>query len=72
MMNDEYIYGKNDIFSVVIMLKYMLNDSDFTDFINEISYDLSLLDGRIEIIPQDKILYRMGFPNNWETIAKIK
>ena len=72
MMNDEYIYGKNDIFSVVIMLKYMLNDSDFTDFINEISYDLSLLDGRIEIIPQDKILDRMGFPNNWETIAKIK
>lgn len=72
MMNDEYIYGKNDIFSVVIMLKFMLNESDFTDFINEVSYDLSLLDGRVNIIPQDKILDRMGFPANWEEIAKIK
>ena len=48
-MNDEYIYGKNDIFSIVIMLKYMLTESDFTDFINEVSYDLSLLDGRVEL-----------------------
>ena len=72
MMNDEYIYGKNDIFSVVIMLKFMLNESDFTDFINEVNYDLCLLDGRVNIIPQDKILDRMGFPANWEEIAKIK
>ena len=72
MMNDEYIYGKNDIFAVVIMLKFMLNESDFTDFINEVSYDLSLLDGRVNIIPQDKILDRMGFPANWEEMAKIK
>ena len=54
------------------MLKFMLNESDFTDFINEVSYDLSLLDGRVNIIPQDKILDRMGFPANWEEIAKIK
>lgn len=72
MMNDEYIYGKNDIFAVVIMLKFMLNESDFTDFINEVNYDLCLLDGRVNIIPQDKILDRMGFPANWEEIAKIK
>ena len=72
MMNDEYIYGKNDIFAVVIMLKFMLNESDFTDFINEVCYDLSLLDGSVNIIPQDKILDRMGFPANWEEIAKIK
>ncbi len=72
VMNDEYIYGKNDIFAVVIMLKYMLTESDFTDFINEVSYDLSLLDGRISTIPQYKILDRMGFPENWEEISKLK
>lgn len=71
-MNDEYIYGKNDIFAVVIMLKSMLTKSDFTDFVNEVSYDLSLLDGRVSIIPQNKILDRMGFPKNWEDISKIK
>lgn len=70
--NDEYIYGKNDIFAVVIMLKYMLTKNDFTDFVNEVSYELSLLDGRINTIPQSKILDRMGFPSNWEEIANIK
>lgn len=72
MTNDEYIYGKNDIFAVVIMLKYMLTKNDFTDFVNEVSYELSLLDGRINTIPQSKILDRMGFPLNWEEIANIK
>ena len=70
--NDEYVYGKDDIFAVVIMLKCMLTESDFTDFVNEVSYDLNLLDGRVNIIPQTKILDRMGFPSNWEEIAKIK
>ena len=70
--NDEYVYGKNDIFAVIIMLKCMLTESDFTDFVKEVSYDLNLLDGRVNIIPQSKILDRMGFPSNWEEIAKIK
>lgn len=72
MTNDEYFYGKNDIFAVVIMLKYMLNESDFTDFVNEVSYDLSLLDGKISTIPQEKILDKMGFVENWEDITKLK
>lgn len=71
MMNDEYTYGKNDMFSVVIMLKQVLNESDFTDFVNEVSYELSLLDGRVNVIPQSKILDRMGFPSNWEDITDI-
>ena len=71
MMNDEYEYGKNDMFSVVIMLKQVLNESDFTDFVNEVSYELSLLDGRVNVIPQSKILDRMGFPPNWKDITDI-
>lgn len=71
MMNDEYEYGKNDMFSVVIMLKQVLNESDFNDFVNEVSYELSLLDGRVNVIPQSKILDRMGFPPNWEDITDI-
>lgn len=72
VMNDEYVYGKNDIFAVVIMIKSMLNESDFTDFINEVSYELCVLDGKVDVIPQSKILDRMGFPENWEEISKIK
>ena len=71
MMNDEYEYGKNDIFAIVIMLKQVLNENDFLDFVNEVSYELNLLDGRVNVIPQEKILDRMGFPYNWENITDI-
>lgn len=71
VMNDEYVYGKSDIFAVVIMLKQVLNASDFRDFINEVDYELSILDGRVDIIPQEKILDRMGFPLNWKEIGDI-
>ena len=70
-MNDEYIYGKNDIFAVVIMLKSMLTKEEFIDFCNEVSYELSLLDGRVSVIPQSKILDRMGFPENWKELTHI-
>lgn len=70
-MNDEYEYGKNDIYAVIIMLKQVLDERDFSSFIGEVSYELSLLDGRVEVIPQRKILDRMGFPENWEDITNI-
>ncbi len=71
LMDDEYIYGKNDIFAIVIMLKSMLTQSDFRDFVNEINYELNLLDGRVESVPQDKILDVMGFPDNWLEIDNL-
>ena len=71
LVNDEYEYGKNDIFSVVIMLKFMLKDSDFRDFVNEVSYVLDLLDGRVDSIPQSKILDIMGFVPNWKEIVNL-
>lgn len=70
-MNDEYEYGKNDIYAVIIMLKQVLDERDFSSFIGEVSYELSLLDGRVEVIPQRKILDRMGFPENWEDITNV-
>ena len=72
MINDEYIYGKNDIFAVVIMLKQVLAFNDFNDFVNEVSYELNLLDGLVDTVSQEKILDRMGFPKNWEDIKEIK
>ena len=34
--NDEYIYGKNDLFAVMIILKQMLTDVEFRDIMNQI------------------------------------
>lgn len=71
MTDDEYIYGKNDLFSLVIILKYMLRDEEFRYLVYEIDYEISLLDGKVSTIPVEKILNRLGFPNNWREIIDL-
>lgn len=70
--NDEYYTcGKNDLFSVVIILKSLLSTQQFVDFINEIGYEVDILSGKVSVIPIDKILSTIGFPNNWRDIVEM-
>lgn len=67
----EYIYGKDDLFALVLILKQLLRQEDFTLLVNELSYELDILEGKIHSIEMDKILDRMGFPTNFREIARI-
>ena len=49
----------------------MLTDGEFKDLINEISYEIDILDGKVDVIPLNNILNRIGFPDNWRDIALI-
>ena len=49
----------------------MLSDSEFSDLINEISYEMDILDGKIESVDTKAILNKIGFPDNWREIANI-
>ena len=71
MMDGEYIYGKCDIFSLLIMTKQLLTEREFRLLIQEISYELDVLNGRVSTIPMEKILDRMGFPPNWKDLVKM-
>ncbi len=64
-MDGEYIYGKNDLFAVIIIFKILLNKKDFRLMMKEIEYEIELLDGRVDSIPINKVLDRMGFPQNY-------
>ena len=68
---DEYIYGKNDLFALLIMLKYMLRDEEFRLLSYEIGYEIDLLDGKVNTIPLSKILEKLGFPMNWKDIIEM-
>ena len=70
-MDDEYIYGKNDVFALIIILKFMLKQDQFHDMMKEIEYEIEKLDGRIDSIPIDKILDRMGFPKNYMDLMNL-
>lgn len=65
---NQYKYGKNDLFAVVIILKEMLTDDQSQDLINEIGYEIDVLDGKVDVVPLESILNRIGFPVNWRDI----
>lgn len=67
----EYIYGKNDLFALVIVLKRLLNKNDFNLFVNEIKYELDYLSGRLKTIGINKVLNSMGFPVNYFEIVRM-
>ena len=70
-MNGEYIYGINDLFALIIILKRLLRKDNFHDMLNEISYELDYLSGRLHTISIDKVLDRMGFPKNFKDIVRM-
>lgn len=70
-VENEYIYGKNDLFALVIIMKYMLTEDEFKEFINEVGYEIDILDSKVNIVPLNKILNRLGFPDNWREISYI-
>ena len=71
MTDDEYLYGKNDLFALIIILKRMLTEDQFHDIMNEINYEVTLLDAKIDVVPLTTILNKIGFPYNWHDIENM-
>lgn len=67
--NGKYIKGKNDLFAVVIVLKYLLNDSDFNNFIEKLNKIIKGLLCSTRQIPEKQLYKYMGFPERWMKIA---
>lgn len=63
-----YIKGKNDLFAVVIVLKYLLKKEEFENFIDKLNDYIETLLSSTRQIQKDKILKYMGFPDNWMEI----
>ena len=71
-MDEEYIYGKNDLFALIIILKSMLREEEFNPLIKEISYEEDILAGKLKAISINKVLDQMGFPQNFKEIVRMK
>ena len=72
IMDDEYIYGKNDVFALVIILKQMLNNEEFSNFYEEVKHDINNLEINLHSIKIDKVLDAMGFPNNYFELKNLR
>ena len=71
-IDGEYIYGKNDLFALIIIIKQLLSANETKDMILEIKKALDNLEYNLRTIPVNKVLDRMGFPENWSEIGNIK
>ena len=68
--NGEYIYGKCDVFALIIIMKYMLREEEFKNLSLEIEKNLKNLELNLSSIKIEKVLDRMGFPVNWMSLME--
>lgn len=65
------IYGKNDLFAVVIIFKLMLSENSFNKFLDSIKSESNQIQSQLKTISINDILKSMGFPLNWIDIKDI-
>lgn len=70
--NDEYVYGKNDLFALIIIMRQLLSHNEVKDLIIEIEKVLENLEFNLKTVPIGKVLNEMGFPPNWKEIVDIE
>ena len=68
--NGQYQKGKNDLFAVVIIFKYLLGEKEFVRFIGELDSEIEKLLGKTRCIQENQLLKRMGFPAEWKDIME--
>lgn len=70
--NGHYIYGKQDLFSVVIALKYLINNNDFKLFKTDLHKLITQVLKKCSHLSKEQLLNEMGFPENWNNINRYK
>ena len=71
-VDNEYKFGKNDLFSLIIIMKDMLTKEEFNDVLYQIGYEVDILDGKVDTVPLKTILNKMGFPSNFRDIKEME
>lgn len=65
----QYRKGKNDLFAVVIVLKYLLDRNDFEEFVEKLDSIIQKLLNDTKRVEKIQLYKYMGFPENWIEIS---
>lgn len=68
---ENYKNGLQDLFSIVLILKVMLEKGQFLRFYKILIKDIQTLKKQIHTVEFDKILSRMGFPSNYKELLYL-
>lgn len=69
--NSRIAYGTRDLFSIVIILKILLEENQFYEFYNKLINDIEKLKNNLSSITIDKVLYKMGFPLKYRELLNL-
>ena len=65
--NNEYTYGKRDLFAVMIALKATLSKAEFRRMIKDIDLAIRNTCRNFKVLSQSELLDEMGFPSDWKS-----
>lgn len=68
----QYLYGKRDLFALVIAFRYLLPNEDFKKFKRSLLRIFAAYFAKPHALPQAKIYALMGFPPNWKSITRYR
>lgn len=60
-----------DLFSIVIILKILLEEESFNEFYKKIIKEIERLEKSLTTISINKVLYKMGFPKNYKKLLNL-
>jgi abortive infection bacteriophage resistance protein len=72
LKSSEYIYGKRDLFAIVIAFKYLMSKKDFRSFNNQLTRIIYNYTKITTAIQESELNRLMGFPPHWEKITRYK
>lgn len=68
----QYLYGKRDLFALVIAFRYLLPNNDFKKFKQSLSRILAHYFESTTALSEETLYDLMGFPPNWKKISTYR
>lgn len=68
----QYLYGKHDMFALIIAFRYLLDKEDFKFFKKELTKLFNTFSTATSVAQKNKLLQAMHFPSNWASITRYK
>lgn len=70
LQNGQYAKGFKDLFSIVIILKVLLNKEEFKEFYDIVINEIEKLKSEVKSIEFSKVLDKMGFVDKYKELIK--
>lgn len=71
VLEDEYTSGKNDLFALIMIMKFLLTKEEFRLLIKEIDYEKSVLEGKLKVLDIQDVFGFMGFPKDYTKLVDM-